>query len=276
MGGSTASASDNHPREPLENILLGNGQWHPMPTDQTELSLQQPLYPPFFCTYAARFLIIYDANVKAWWTDVVTSTKEINDDQRTQQILSKNFGSFAKSLESAFCGIPSSNLYDNFIQAYNTNGNDEVLRQIAILFTLLPPDQQPTVQLDHWYKNQPKHSLSDNKIFHDGTNVWQQIEEISLLPEHFQIQKLRDGKDDEMEFVLQPSIPIYDQWVNDMVRESNGSMTSFGPMGSRSLVRDIPHYSWRTYALLGIAGATSCALTHAVVIPLDGIVQCYK
>jgi hypothetical protein len=50
-------------------------------------------------------------------------------------------------------------------------------------------------------------------------------------------------------------------------------MTLFEPMGCQPLIRDLPHYSWYTYALLGIAGATSCALTHTVVIPLDGTIR---
>ena len=288
MASSTASASTNHRNDdPLEQIRLGVGRWQSISTDHNDFTssssstlLQQSTYSPTFCTYAARFLIRYDANVNAWWTDVVASTKPFNDDNnnnnnKAQQILQKNFGSFAKSLERAFCGIPSSALYENFLQTYNTNNDSDVGRQIAILFTLLPVNQQPTSPLDDWYKiNQSQRSSwSYSETSMDGIDTWQPLNEIELLPDYFHVQKIQGSRNDPIAFVLQPSLPMYDTWMMDNTNEPNAViMTAFGPMGTQSLIRDVPHYSWHIYALLGIAGATSCALTHTVVIPLDGTI----
>ena len=45
--------------------------------------------------------------------------------------------------------------------------------------------------------------------------------------------------------------------------------TPFGPVAGSPLRREQSHYSLSTYACLGLSGAVGCALTHAVVIPLD-------
>ena len=275
IAASAASESTNHQNEPLENIRLGVGRWHPMrnePTDTSSLPVLQTPYSPTFCTYAARFLIRYDANVNIWWTDLLTSVKSLNDSSRAQQMLNHNFGSFAKSLEVAFRAIPSSELYDTFVQNYGTNDNPEITRQIAILFTFVRAEQQPTSQLEYWYRNQQTESLSNSVVVtSDGVNIWQQLNVVELLPDSFRVRKLQAGSTNQIEFAVAPSVPMHDWWTNDdNLNDPSGIMTSFGPMGTLSLVRDTPHYSWRTYALLGVAGATSCALTHAVVIPLDG------
>jgi hypothetical protein len=177
-------------------------------------------------------------------------------------------------LECSFCGVPSSILYDTFVQKYNTQSDCEVARQIAILFTLLPVNQQPTSQLEYWCKNCPEQLVSsqESSAASNAIEVEQEVYPVDLLPRNYYIQKVQATSIDKSEFIVQPPFSLYGQTKNDDERERLTMTTAFGPMSSGSLIRDIPRYSWNTYSLLALAGAASCAVTHALVIPLDGTV----
>ena len=71
-------------------------------------------------------------------------------------------------------------------------------------------------------------------------------------------------------FTITPALTLYEVGIGEEFGQT-AVATAFGPLASVPLTRDIPTYQPFTYALFGLAGATGCALTHSVVIPLDVI-----
>eukprot|EP00536_Pseudo-nitzschia_multiseries_P001144 jgi/Psemu1/300567/fgenesh1_kg.14_\ len=67
---------------------------------------------------------------------------------------------------------------------------------------------------------------------------------------------------------IQPPISLYQVGVGEEFGQA-ATATTFGPLALNALRRELPRYTFDIYALFGISGATGCALTHSVVIPLD-------
>ena len=69
---------------------------------------------------------------------------------------------------------------------------------------------------------------------------------------------------------IQPPIRLYQVGIGEEFGQA-ATATAFGPLALNGLRRELPRYTFDIYALFGISGATGCALTHSVVIPLDVI-----
>jgi hypothetical protein len=262
-----ASAQSDEHKDPLENIKIGAGRWKPMTdTELSDRSLLQPSYPKTFCTYAARFLIRYDENVRSWWGQLEESVQSL-DPLKSRDILDHAFGSFAKSLELAFRGTASTNLYDLFEHTYGRQSDDESQRQVALLFALLPESQQPTSRLES-YCNSSASRLTDSfSQFLKDTDLVGDTK--LLLPAVYNVKKLKKG-DENLSFVIKPSLSLVEVGIGADAGPA-AFATIFGQFASNPLMRELPKYSFRIYSLLGLAGAMGCALTHSVVIPLDGM-----
>jgi hypothetical protein len=264
---SIASAKSDESKDPLESVKIGVGRWKPLvDLDPPDRRLVEPSYPPTFCTYAARFLIRYDESVRTWWSQLEESVQSL-DPLKSQDILDRSFGSFAKSLELAFRGTSSAALYDIFEQTYGHPSDDESRRQIALLFALLPESQQPSSRLESYCNSsaaRSRDSYSKRLIdTHPAGDTKQ------LLPTIYNVKKLQKA-DGTLFFVVEPSLSMLEVGIG-ADGDPTGVATMFGQLASNPLSRELPKYSFRTYSLLGLAGAMGCALTHSVVIPLDGM-----
>ena len=215
-------------------------------------------------------MIRYDPNVRQWWNDWEASVSLLSDEKKEQQ-LGRAFGTLAKSLQTAFAESPSTAaLCGQFVDQYGKLGPD-VERQLALLFALLPPDQQPVASLDTFYNTKSSNELSSSSpnpptpitettaLFRNSLTM--------LLTEEFHIVK--EKKNDSYYFTIEPFLPLFEIGIAKEGPTTESYATLFGPLASSPLTRDNPVYSPLTYALLGLAGSTGCALTHATVIPLD-------
>lgn len=283
------AASTTSSGAPLEGILLGDGRWKAV-----DRSLSSPttsdssaLFSANFCTYACRFLIQYDASVSAWWNELEASLQLLDSDQ-AQAKLGRAFGSLAKSMERAFDGSSSTELYDQFAKSYGQQ--PDAPRQIALLFSLLPAHRQPISRLQSYYDNESRRvstkadaaqNVVSKKFTNDPTSAASATTTVlfgnsltRLLPAVFRITPRPDGS-----FSVQPAaVALYETGMGPE-QDPNSShaplaATAFGPMASAPLTRDAPVYALGTYALFAVAGATGCAVTHTIVIPLDGTFVC--
>lgn len=256
---------------PLESILLGEGRWEPL--SRSPVFHDDSSFSASFCTYAVRLLIQYDTGVRAWWTELESSLRQLKKDQ-TQAKLGRAFGSFAKSLERAFEGTSSSDLYDYFARSYGEQ--PDAARQIALLFTLLPDHQQPISRLQSYFdsfKAAPISKLTapalSKKVPTEPTYVSSTTTALfgdnltRLLPAIFHIKQHGNS------FLMEPAITLYEVGIGEEFGQT-ALATAFGPLASAPLMRETPVYALETYALFGLSGATGCVLTHAAVIPLDG------
>lgn len=250
----------------LEEISIGKGKW----TENKRANAQVPVVPSSFATYAARLLLHFDKNAEFWWESLQSSYSLLPEEQRSG-LLGQKFGSFAASIQAAMDSFIVEEtrtngdaksawrkLFFRFIQSYGDS--DYSLRQICMLFSLLPKSYQPLESIQ-----QNKSSfVPDTK----GGQVFD-LDSLSndytmLLPESFGCQL----SDDASSYSIFPPIDLYEIGIDEEFGQAV-TATAFGPLSSIALSRDLPNYSMGVYALFAFSGAAGCALTHTVVIPLD-------
>jgi len=224
-----------------------------------------------FTTYLTRFLINYDEGVAAWWQQLQVAYSLLPNDQR-QSRLGRDFGSLAASIEEAvqiYIEKASSNrqgyeqLFERFTASYaNANDGKEVRRQLCLLAAILPVDQQPRDAIQNILSTKTPTRLSGKA---DASALATVLSEnlSSLLPNQYNALSNSNGV-----LAIQPPVSLYQVGVGEEFGQA-ATATTFGPLALNALRRELPRYSFDIYALFGISGATGCALTHSVVIPLD-------
>jgi len=263
--------STKKPSYTLEDLNLGVGKW----TEQKELkgkgeSMQRLTIPPAFATYATRLLIKYDDGAASWWNGRLEAYSLLaTDDVRNK--LSDDFGTFARSVQMAleeYVGQSQTdgtdtNIQDKFSELANIfinsyGKNDDILRQIGLLFTMLPREYQPVTVLKKLASIPPP---SDISVGEQSETTYFADQLTKLLPSEYKsaFDTLANS------FKITPAV---DFLVDDESGE-NAIATMFGPLSSNPLKRQPPNLPPAIYALFGICGAAGCALTHTLVIPFD-------
>eukprot|EP00522_Entomoneis_paludosa_P001373 CAMPEP_0172475728 /NCGR_PEP_ID=MMETSP1065-20121228/70016_1 /TAXON_ID=265537 /ORGANISM="Amphiprora paludosa, Strain CCMP125" /LENGTH=648 /DNA_ID=CAMNT_0013233941 /DNA_START=603 /DNA_END=2547 /DNA_ORIENTATION=+ len=257
--------------EPLEQLALGQGEWIPLTTADSIDSDDDNETSAAFITYLARFLITYDAGVQQWWQDLTIKYSLLPASEQTQK-LSLQFAALSKSIQQA--NLLSSfaspdRLWDWLVQQYaspitNADDSENVMRQISLLFALLPASLQPTQCLLSYIKGRKAIEMDSEASFPS----WDTTSDFtSLLPSAYHCQVQADGKGVTIVPNIESSILTTEESAT--VAKTQQIPTPFGPLGATPLTRELPQYSTDIYTLLGISGAVGCALTHTVVIPLD-------
>ena len=260
--------------EPLEQIAFAKGQWtntHDHQHQETQSAVNDlettTMLPDEFCLYLTRFLIHYDAGMKMWWEQQVLRTDLLAKEQQETQ-LTNLLGSLSKSirvgleneLQASESGVATPHqrtleqIYDRLVDAYGANADTRF--QLGLLFAMLPADLQPTSRLDKIASN-PKPAASTNSLANDHIDQL-----VALLdPIEYSIRRISPRGNYQVVELSDNSALSLSSWLS-------ASMIS-NLDGLAPLSRDLPRFSALTYAWLGLSGGTGCALTHAVVIPLD-------
>jgi len=268
--------------ECLEHLALGTGRWSAL--DRAALSTgPSGQVPASFCTYAARMLLTYDKAVKSWWDQLEQTYSLLPNDER-RAYLGKSFGSLARSVETCMDNLLSSstrspsstttitinsshadsygNLLDLFMDRYGSL--EDASRQIAILFALLPPNDQPKSKLQQMCSNKAAAS-NGNSVTFGASLTFLNEDYTALLPKGYDCTLVEQQGS---YFAVNPPISLFQIEIDEEF-DQTAIATVFGPLSKNPLVRERPRFSLDTYALFGLAGATGCALTHTFVIPLD-------
>mmetsp|Transcript_2834 Transcript_2834/g.7780 ORF Transcript_2834/g.7780 Transcript_2834/m.7780 type:complete len:697 (-) Transcript_2834:84-2174(-) len=227
-----------------------------------------------FTTYLTRFLINYDEGVAAWWKRSQLAYSQLTVEQR-QNRLGRDFGSLASSIQDAlqvYIQKATSTregyhqLFDRFVSTYAVSTNsDEIRRQLCLLAAILPVDQQPR---DVIQRIIPTTTTTISRRERDNLSFAEVMNEnlSNLLPLEYNAAFIKS----DQALLIQPPIKLYQVGVGEEFGQA-ATATTFGPLALNSLRRELPRYTFDIYALFGISGATGCALTHSVVIPLDVI-----
>lgn len=278
-------------KKTLEDLQFANGRWDsssssssPSNTSRTRsmetTSSFDITIPAYFITYLTRFLINYDEGVAAWWEQLQKSYLLLSDEEK-QNRLGRDFGRLANSLQQALQrylqNLPTYRLgyeqmFELFAITYDRNNdgvnNKEVRRQLCLLAATLPIDQQPRTTIQKLLVNASISTpISPDQHREDTSLLDEMAKDVStLLPREYKCVMINpDGS-----LVIQPSISLYEIGVGEEFGQA-ATATTFGPLASNSLKRELPRYTFDIYALFGISGATGCAMTHSIVIPLDVI-----
>ena len=255
----------------LEDVELGKGSWSTLgQSGKSRVNSTEIVVPAYFATYAARFLINYDEGVSAWWNNMKGTYSLLSEDEQRNK-LGLGFGNFAASVQVSINKFVSESensigadqgawggLFARFMDNYGRS--DDAIRQICILFSLLPQNLQPSSQLQQFKSS----STPQKDVAQILLSEFLSADLSTLLPNTYGClpNALQSA------FVIYPSIDLFEVGVNEEFGQAV-TATSFGPLSSVTLTRDMPKYTPDIYALFGISGATGCALTHSIVIPLD-------
>jgi solute carrier family 25 (mitochondrial phosphate transporter), member 3 len=256
------------------------------------------LVPASFVAYLTRFLLNYDEGVSSWWTKRRRSYDLLSPEQQ-QARLGRDFGTLATSLqetiqqylsqqsneqpqqqyERLFEILTSSYYYDNSNNIASSR-KDEIGRQLCLLAATLPENLQPQTTIEKLMaQQQPQHPSKVTSLL-STTSSSSFVENLStdlslLLSTDYSCRKqpMYDGSGSSSMstsyvYTIQPPIALYQIGLGEEFGQS-ATATPFGPLASTALTRDRPNYTFDIYALFGISGATGCALTHSLVIPLD-------
>ncbi|KAL7489726.1 hypothetical protein ACHAW6_015417 [Cyclotella cf. meneghiniana] len=280
---SSCAAAD----EPLSQLLLGKGSWIDN-CDSSDSPVESTFVPPSFATYLARFLIRYDEGVSSWWRELV-ATYSLLTSREVRRREGRVFASFAESIRrglglfvvgtnTAVRGGASvgaegarerySVLLEILLEKYG--GRDGAVRHIGLLFAMLPPSYQPVDALRLRFENtvdvDAQAALLPGSITIQRNSLPPNFTEdaSSLLPKRYSCAYNTSMKS----FQISPALQLYEIGINEEAGTTAIS-TIFGPLSSKPLTRTRPNLGRHYYTLLGISGGVGCALTHALVIPLD-------
>lgn len=284
----TTPTKTRRPSPTLEDLNIGVGRWKELKDlkrreeEEKEVARNSTIVP-VFVTYATRLLIRYDDGVSSWWREKLDAYSLLAADAAGNK-LGKDFGSMARSVQMAledYVGhvqdddtnttIPArrrrfSELANIFVDSYSrkhddSSMNDNIRRQISILFTILPREYQPIQVI----KNLTAMDSTGNVTMRKHSESTTSIDSMTkLLPSEYRCSF------DEVSnaFTIIPSIALDKRGVYQNFGEYSIA-TKFGPLSSKPLKRERPSLPWSIYALFGISGAVGCALTHVLVIPFD-------
>jgi len=266
----------------LEPLNLGvEGEW----IEQKDFNVkngdtEKLIIPPSFVTYATRFLIKYDEGISAWWNEKLNEYS-LFPIEEIRNKLDKDFGCMARSVQvaleeyvvetdgtAALIQERFEELANLFLETYDRNSiNGNVMRQIGILFTILPKEFQPTRFLKKAVSISPnvdsilgESSVTPQPLTASIDSVNQQMTQLLKSEYRCTFDKVSNS------FTLSPSLAGIGD--NDKYGES-ALTTIFGPLSYNPLKRDRPNLSLYIYSLFGISGAAGCTLTHTVVVPFD-------
>lgn len=269
----------------LEDVQVG-GRWvtlRDINDDDNSISsneLSSDVVPSYFSAYLSRILINYDPAAKEWWDSKVTEYSLLPaSDVRYK--LGRCFGSFTGSVQIGLDQFLANNAVQRdrgndvnsedftdlgkiLIQKYGDMENDgDLLRQIGILLTLLPGNLQPIQLLDSLDSKVNKKGRVRRVTDERATlPVGFAEDERLLLPENYYFER-KNGPS----YQIFPSIVLWEIGIGEEFDEAIG--TVFGVRSLEPLQRKTPDIGFDIYKLLAFSGATACALTHTVVIPLD-------
>lgn len=277
----------------LEDLALGDGMWKKLSEHQPTADANLPVsstsssnVPAYFVAYAARFLINYDEGISSWWKKQQSDVSLLPVEGQEAK-LGRVFGSLARSIQIALENYLSSSpsqkegytqLLRIFLTTY-TSGNvnsNEVKRQIGLLFSMLPAQDQPSFQVMNQFATQQSAESPEKPRIEEFVVDMNSYEPNNpapvilsqdlgaLLPAEFRVASIKDSNAHR----IYPAISLYQVGFDEEFGQTAVG-TPFGPLSSTPLKRQQPDYSPLIYGLFGISGATGCALTHSVVIPLD-------
>jgi len=276
-----ASADLKSTYNTLEGLNLGTAKWVPEIEAQSTKSRVSQIIPASFATYASRILLNYDESAMTWWKEIKDQSRFMSEEEQ-RDFLGKKFGALAYSVSSAcesfvdarssaFSGEEISlafrELANTFWTNYGTKDDtkSEVARHLGMLFSLLPQSHQPLDIMAEWYDLA---SVQSNKILSSDeqylTTAFTEGEDQLLPPTYsFEFEQTQKA------YRVVPQISFWEIGIGNEKSSTEAVGTLFGPMAASPLTRQRPDFGLNIYALLGLSGGVGCALTHAVVIPLD-------
>ena len=265
--------------EPLENLNLGTATWNDdISQPLSSIPLSARIVPPSFATYLARFLLHYDNGAFDWWEDQ-SELYSLLPSYDAKKREGKSFGSYASSIQKGLYSYVSGNDESNissyskvkqeyatlFTSLTNKYGNQKgAIRDIALLFAMIPSVYQPTEELLKIDKRLLTETGTNKGTKSQNFPANYQEDFTLLLPNKYQAVYNESTKS----FTISPAINLFEIGINDERGSSPAISTTFGPLSSKPLSRE-RQLSLDVYALLGVSGGAGCALTHTLVIPLD-------
>ena len=244
---STAALTLPANAEETTNELTGvkDGTWS---TPFTPTNTNASVIPSDFVSYLTRIMIRYDPSLSSWYSSM-------DDPDDTFAKLSK---SIQLSLLPLFSSTTTSSVSNNMqtLTRQLQSNYPQAKRHLQLLMSMLPSYQQPSNYDSSFLQKQTQPEEEEEK----DTSL--------LLPTSFAVKKVT-SQNGSFYLEMTPSLSTISTSSSSFDRD-DWQMTKFGPISKTTpLTRPLEHYSLAIYSLFAISGATGCAMTHSLVIPLD-------
>ena len=205
--------------------------------------------PSDFVSYLTRIMIRYDATLSSWYSST-------DDPEEAFAKLSKSIQLSLLPLFSTTSTV--SNNMETLTRQLQSN-YPQAKRHLQLLMSMLPSHQQPSNYDSSFLQKQP--TQPDDAQEEEEKNA-------SLLPKSYSVKKV-PSHNGSFYLEMTPSLSTISASSFSYDRD-DWQMTKFGPISKTTpLTRPLEHYSLAIYSLFAISGATGCAMTHSLVIPLD-------
>ncbi len=218
----------------------------PAPVPSTPLPVPLAAYPDRFVLSLARFLLAYDTTAQGWWDEAQLSVPRAADAARARRLLDAQLSSYGASVAYGLraydepAGVAA--LWARLAAAYG--GQPDGMRQLALVFSALPPETQP----------------------------------VSLIREALGGAPLPAAAPAAAALVAEPASPLLSQLppasLAPLWDASRGCFTlppalaASAALGAVPITREAP-LSLSTYGRFALSGALGCMATHLAVVPLD-------
>ncbi|CAM9928194.1 unnamed protein product, partial [Hapterophycus canaliculatus] len=230
-------------------------------TVSTRLSQADETYGQGFVAYLARFLLNYDEGCREYFKGKLDCALPKRDGSHVWE----EFRGFVASVGLGLNRFQGPNgtreLCESLSRKYASGGRDGAPQQLAMLFSLLPPEVQPVRSVKSLLSFPTGAASGFRAVKATDGDGELDLESIfgespsALLPE-----ELRPRYDEAVGSFFVPGVPR--QAGRSDVQTAFGSRGPFPISKERSLTAG-------DFALFAACGAVGCTLTHTTVIPLD-------
>ena len=243
------------------SALLEAAAWRPM----REFVGGEAVFPEAFVMYMARLFVAFDATAAAWYSTERGNVPPSWSEERSSAYLLERLGALGASLQFSLLSASSSGeLWARLHAAWaDTPG---AVAQLALLFSLLAAEQQPFEEMRSALRAPPPPGTAAGIAA--GTAAGGVTEGVTggAFDAAAVIARLAAAPDG----LLPPS-------VVPQLDTSTGRYTLptplrapgvFGTVGQKTVMRE-RRLGGGEFGLFALSGALGCAVTHALVVPLD-------
>jgi len=268
------------------DALLGLDEQQWLPLSRFSAS-SAPRFPESFTMYLARFLISYDPTVRVWYTQQLETFPPSWSDERMQKEMQVRLGRLGASVAHGLADYDASPagvtaLYRVLLSKYAQEPGGEF--QLAVLFSLLPPELQPTQRISECIGRHESAEADASAVVDNGhgdsgdaTSGWREMRMAETQGRSADdARRASDAEEVVRRLSASPQAllplqlaPRWDERLRSWsLPEPLAADGTFGTLSQSPIAKE-KELALDTYLLFALAGGLGCSMTHVLVTPID-------
>lgn len=246
--------------------MLPAAAWLPMSQFAETAPLATVPFKEPFVIYLARFLLRYDEASATWYKAASEALPSAWAEEKKRAALNEALGEFAASLSfrlaplaSKAGGAGTMTLWEGLHASYSSR-SAEAPAQLALLFSLLEPSQQPVEAMKGSIAKLGGGGGDASGTGAGATSVAELVRSLERSADELLPSSLRPRYDESLSAFRLPSV--------ELEQAVDGAPGLLGSIARAPLTVEkqlLP----AEYGLFALSGGFGCAATHLAVVPLD-------